>query len=478
METTIAQTEYELKQIEDAVTNFMNAFDIPKLLKECNAYKAKGFSPIEILHCVISQMFNPVSLYKLKKIKGGIHYKEPFQKNTIYRFLDNSVINWHKFLRLLAKRVIETVIVPANSEKHVSYFIVDDTPFQKFGKSTELMARFFNHVDMKHQRGFRILTLAWTDGVTVIPVDFVPLSSSNPSNVLVEASERDKRSNAYKIRMDAQKPAPELLIQMVKEAQAAGIKADYMLFDSWFSTPKGMMDVKEQTGLDVIAIIKKSSVQYEVTNDDGSTELVNVHDIYARHKKRRGPSKWKLCIPVNIVQKKGKRVVKRLPAKIVFARNKNNHKDWIAIISTDTSLEPTDIMSYYACRWKIECMFKTCKQYLKFLQCRSLSFDAFTAHLAINFTRYIMLAVTQRQSTDYRSLGEIFCYFIAERSDAELRAALLQFFNAVLSTIKAQFNPSEEEIQKFLDQFLGSLPGWMGRLLIVSKNTPKYVKAA
>lgn len=53
--------------------------------------------------------------------------------------------------------------------------------------------------------------------------------------------------------------------------------------------------------------------------------------------------------------------------------------------------------------------FKVCKSYLRLEKdCRALSYDAMTAHVFIVFTRYMFLAVEQRESKDERSLVELF----------------------------------------------------------------------
>lgn len=52
--------------------------------------------------------------------------------------------------------------------------------------------------------------------------------------------------------------APELILHMLSRAIAAGHTAKYVLFDSWFATPKGVMDIKNHLGMDVIAMVKKS----------------------------------------------------------------------------------------------------------------------------------------------------------------------------------------------------------------------------
>ena len=59
-----------------------------------------------------------------------------------------------------------------------------------------------------------------------------------------------------------------------------------------------------------------------------------------------------------------------------------------------------------------------CKTYLKLRkECNLLSYDAMNAHVAIVFTRYMMLTVENRQATDVRTLGEIFYLMSDELSD-------------------------------------------------------------
>ena len=41
-------------------------------------------------------------------------------------------------------------------------------------------------------------------------------------------------------------------------------------------------------------------------------------------------------------------------------------------------------------------------------ECHSLSYDALTAHVTIVFTRYMLLAMKQRQNEDKRTLEELF----------------------------------------------------------------------
>src|SRR5699024_5269302 len=58
--------------------------------------------------------------------------------------------------------------------------IFDDSSYDRNrSKHVELLARCFDHASqkMRFYKGFRMLTLGWSDGATFLPVDFSLLSS-------------------------------------------------------------------------------------------------------------------------------------------------------------------------------------------------------------------------------------------------------------------------------------------------------------
>ena len=85
-----------------------------------------------------------------------------------------------------------------------------------------------------------------------------------------------------------------------------------------------------------------------------------------------------------------------------------------AIICTDMSLSENDIIRIYGHRWDIEVFFKTCKSSLLLRkEYHGLSYDGLTAHVAMVFTRYMLLAVSKRDNEDDRTLGELFYIMIS-----------------------------------------------------------------
>ena len=452
---TISQSEMLLQDATNEVGSFLRKFQVSDILKRCNGYKQKGFSVIQLFTYLVTLMFQPMSTYMAMRVGA---YKEPFSKNTICRFCNDPSVNWHKFLRLLSQKLVGEFMRPATSENREEYFVFDDTPFHKSGKKTELVAKFFDHVTMKYAYGYRILTLLWTDGCSNVPVDFAPLSSGNDKLIRSEAKKCDGRTLAGRIRKQARTSAPELILMMLSQAIAAGHKAKYVLFDSWFSTPKGILDIKRTFDMDVIAMVKKSGkVYYEYEG-----EQHDVKEIFSRCKKRRGRSKYLLSVEVNLLQKKNGKILDRLPAKLVYVRNRANKKDWIVILCTDTSLTEEEIIKRYGYRWNIEVYFKTCKQYLKYTkECQSPSFDSLTAHLAIANVRYMMLSVFQRANTDHRSLGELFYLYVQEVAEITFDHSMKLIMIAMLSAVKEFFKVSDDQMALFVQSFINNLPNYL-----------------
>ena len=452
MATMLSQKLVEAQEANDAVRDFMRRFEVGQLLRTCRARKTKGFSVVELFTYLLCCMFSPISTYMSMRIGS---YREAFSKNTLYRFCNNAEINWHRFVRLLSETVIRCFFRPATSDQRIQYFIFDDTPFAKSGKKTELVAKFFNHVTMKYEKGFRILTLLWSDEYSNVPIDFCPLSSGKDALLACPARKCDGRSLAGKIRKQARQKAPEIILGMLKDAIKVGHRAKYVLFDSWFATPKGITDIKKKLSLDVLAMLKKSSKVFYEYQD----QQMDLKKIYAMNRKRPGRSKYLLSVEVNLIQKEKGKIVSRIPVRIVFVRNRSNRKDWIALISTDLDISEHEIIRRYGVRWNIEVYFKTCKQYLKLRkECNSTSFDALTCHLAIVCVRYMILSVCQRASADDRTIGELFWLITAEAAEISFSRSLALLLEALLDTVREFFAVSDVQMEAFTHRFLTRLP--------------------
>jgi len=444
------------KMLDDSIKGFSKKFRLFTILKACNAYKKKGFSSLSVFLYLLKLAFDNRSMY-MSHLTGT--YTEKFRKDTVYRLLNDASINWMKFTITLASLITTKAIVPLTSEKRRNVLIIDDTLFERpRAKKVELLSRVYDHVTHKYKKGFRLLALGWSDGNTFVPVASRLMSSVKDSNIYTPAQENlDRRTLAAKRRAQSRSKATTTMLDLLKEAKKSGIDAKHVLFDTWFCSPTSIIAIKN-IGYEVIAMAKKSSkIHYFF---EGKRQ--SVKDIYAKSKKRRGRSKYLLSAKVT-VEKDGSTV----EARLVFVRNRNKSKDWLVLISTDMSLSENEIIQTYGKRWSIEVFFKVCKSYLKLAkECRSLSYDALSAHVAIVFTRYMLLSLKQRENRDDRSLGELYMLTCDEMKDITYGEVIFIMMNTLIQVIQNTLSLTRKQLNQMIDIFIESLPAHIKKRLI------------
>lgn len=464
-QTKAINTANDLRDSVDAATRFINRFGIVKLLGDCGAYKEKGVPVRVILLYIFNLMFSPMSMYYQLKM-GAFH--EDFSKNTVYRFLGNIRMNWHLFMLRLSTIIIRHVVGLTEDKNNRYALLVDDTPLPKCGKAMELVSRYFNHVTMGYDFGYRVLTLAWTDGVTTIPVRYSLLASSYDEKVRGRIRDDiDGRTLGARIRKLARTSMNDLTVRFACEAVKAGIPASIIAFDSWFAVPRTISRLMKEAELTVIARLKTNSKQHYEYNG----KMINIKALYTMSNKRRGKAAWKLSVNVNLLVKEKNKIIERIPVKLVYLPNRANTKEWICILSTDTEMEENEIIRQYGKRWNIECMFKCSKQYLRFgKDFQSPSFETQNAQVAIAFTRYMMIAIEQRESEDYRSCGELFMLFYTELQDITFIQSLSIIVALFKDGMKNLLGVTEEQIQAVVDYVVSALPGYLQRALSVANG--------
>lgn len=122
--------------------------------------------------------------------------------------------------------------------------------------------------------------------------------------------------------------------------------------DIWFYSDKLTSDLQE-IGLHSICMIKKNLKFSFVCK----TTRYNSNKLLSALKKRQN-------LDSDIISATEAQTPSGQIVKLVFVRNRNNRKDFITLLCTDTSLTSEKIVELYSRRWSIECCFKSCKQYL------------------------------------------------------------------------------------------------------------------
>ena len=436
-------------EIDDRLTRFFKRFKLGTMLRKIGATKMKGVKSCLIVIFVIRLVFSHKNFYRTCASKPEAM---PFGKDAVYRLLGNSCIKWGELVPTLASAVIP-VVSDLTSKNRKNALIIDDSPYYRDrSKKVELLSRFKDHSENRYYNGYNMLNMVWSDGVTTIPVDFRIVASNN-DDCLIEGShvKEDKRTVATRRRKQARTPKPKLVLDMLGKAKGTPAQTDYVLFDTWFSPPKAILDVK-RLGYDVVAKLKNhDNCRYRYNG-----QLLPISKIFKMNKKRRGKSKYLLSV---IVEVRHEDYPESIPAKIVFVRNSNNRKQWIALISTDADLAEEEIIELYGKRWDIEPYHKVLKSTLKLeKEFQFRSFDAIVAHAALVVVRYIFLATESRENIDERSIGELFWFTCDELLDISFSEAFDLLIRTFSNFLCEQLRLAKEVVDSLVLRFAVSLP--------------------
>lgn len=185
--------------------------------------------------------------------------------------------------------------------------------------------------------------------------------------------------------MEAFSRKPDTVVALLERAFRSGFTADYVLMDSWFMQAPLLRELTAKGFCDWHGQVNEAALS-------GSRQANDA----ARSVSKSSPS--------NAKDIKGSVTVHTtcgLPVKLVFVRNRNKKREWLAILSTDVTLEAAEIVRIYAMHWSIETFFKVTKSYLKLgTEFQGRSFDQVISHTTIVFSRYLAMEYERRQSSD------------------------------------------------------------------------------
>ncbi len=431
------QIQQEIYKLDIKIANFIKSFRIGTLLNKNGIRKQRGVTPLKLFNAIFMLPFYGVNFSR------GIVKNDTldFKKDAAYDFLKNPKHNWRFFLLALVAQVIN-FFSTLTDEKREKVFIFDDSTYDRNrSKAVELLAWIHDHNTNRKLKGFKLLTLGWSDGINFLPVDFVLCSSAKtPKRIQGITKSLDKRTCGYKRRMEAIAKSTQHLEIMVKRALRRGIKADYILMDSWFSFPANLNVLGKY--LPVICMAKDMpKVFYKYGG-----QWLRLSRLYSKLKKKRG--KAKIIASVITETKLGQKV------KIVFVRHRHK-RSWIPILSTDTELPDEEIVRIYGKRWDIEVFFKMMKHYLNLeREVQLRDYDGLIGHITIAMSRYVFLVYEQRHNKDPRTLGSLFYACMEELRDLSLIEAFQRIIRLAIDKIRTAGIGSEEVINAIMESVM------------------------
>ena len=444
--------------VENRIHSFFNNQSLGLLLRQSNIRKEKGVCLDTLFQFMLALAFTGKNLFRLFESSDS---PEGIGKDTVYRLLNSVTANWRRFLLLLSTRVIVQRLLPLTDEATTKVLIADDTLYSRDrSKRVELLARVHDHNTGRYVRGFRMLTLGWSDGISFVPMVLSMLSSPNDKNRLAPMRDGiDKRTNGYKRRLESMRKSTDVLVELVSLAMTAGTTARHLLLDSWFAFPATIRRIKV-LGMHTVCMLKDTGkVTYELQGWP-----LTLKDLYKSVRKRCGRAKVLAEVLVTIGKDDQGIAVS---AKIVFVRDRSSKK-WLALLSTDTTLPAEEIIKLYGRRWDIEVFFKMAKSFLNLAkEFQSRSFDALSAHATLVCCRYIMLELAKRETADLRTLGTLFYAVCDEMRQIGFTEALALLLKLLEETLNNVIGLCKEQVQRLIECFVETLPSAFRRQLLL-----------
>lgn len=459
MSIILPQEHAEDQMFFSRIDNFFSQFALSKLLSKCNFYKESGFACVVILKELFTLVFRGRNMHRtLTHAEDEL----PFKKNTGYRFLNSGRFNWERFLRLFMTNQIAAIDRLTDKDRQ-SVLIFDDSLLSRNrSKKVELLAKVFDHTTGRYMKGFRMMTLGWSDGNSFLPIAFHLLSSQKPKNVVCPAViVDDRRTVAHKRREMATQCTTDVVISMLQEAK--DIPAKFVLFDSWFTMPKTVIRVRREHR-EVIGMLKQCKVHYRY--DGKWQDLESLYRLLKPQASPGGQILGSLCVKIR--EENPAEEADLVEVRIVFVKDRRS-SNWLALLCTDLAVGEEEIVRIYGKRWDIEVFFKVCKSFLALAkEFQGRSYDMQVATTTIVFLRYAMLAIEARNAKDERTLGDLFYYLREEMADMKLSQSLMLLIDTLRHVLNDMPLLSRKMADAIMESFLMSLPPPFRRRLLLS----------
>lgn len=436
-------TDVVSNQLKNPIPGVLKQVKIASLLKRSKLIKKDGASTSTILlHFIYMLVMN-------KSVASFIKYsKESLSKDVYCRALKNPKYQWQKLLLLTTMRLIANVS-RLQELKAVKVLILDDTIEDKTGKKIEgVCDNVYSNKAQRAVRGLNMVSLTYNDGYSNFLIDFA-LKFNKKLKIKVEDFKHQfyHTSTADKRKQEGLQTKLAIAAAMVKRALKAGVRADYLLVDSWYAKPKFIKEIKA-LNLDVIARMANNPRIWQFANRYKTLSRTYEILIKTARRKRGNYNKIKYTYCSTVVTHKSAGRV-----KVVFLKTKNR---LIPILSTNTGLTDERIIEIYKKRWNIEQGYKELREYFGFGKEENRIYEALMARITLSFLSYNIVSYINRINHEPQTLGGLFKDLECELTNL---AISMEFFIQILEGIahNMESTQNDEKANILLAQIIGIL---------------------
>ncbi len=394
-------------------------------------------------------------ILKIKTVQGfcrkHLEQWSEARKDAFYR-LKTKDYRWRSLLYWITEIALDVI------STEDACIVVDDTILKKTGGSIENVSYVYDHNAGKSVLGYCMVVIGLFTSGGFFPLDF-GFSASDKRHKRGCEYKGDKRSSSGRMSTEATEMTKLQLVEsMIKRALSHGVKAKYVLFDSWFSFPSFIGKIRKLE-LHIVCRLKDMKTKYGYNGND-----YRLSELYKqiRHSFKKDRETGLFLYPVT-VEVSGVGL-----ATIVFARGyqepDGQKEKWIAFLSTDLLLSPAEIIKKYTNRWSIEVFFKESKQLLALGKEQSTSFNAQIASISISIMTYSILAFLNH-SEKMPTKGELFEYLSDKAAEITYGQRLWTFFYGLFKkSLNSIFNiiGSNADCSHYMNIIDSSLQAYTG----------------
>ncbi len=254
-----------------------------------------------------------------------------------------------------------------------------------------------DHTDNSYVLGYKLLLLAFFDGISTIPVDFSLHSEKQP--VLETFRKvRVRFWEGFKRKKELTGKKTDNGVRMVRRAVRHGFVASYVLVDSWFVNFQLMECVRSlaKGWMHLVGMVRQDARKY-VYRGRGYTVKGLIGML--GHKVSYNRQLKLSYIKINCTYK-------GIPVSL-FCTRLGSQKTFKVLITTNTKLSMPKVFEIYQIRWSIEVLFRDPKQHLYLGRCQSRDFDAQIASASLALMRYTALSLSVRFEK-HETIGALF----------------------------------------------------------------------
>ncbi len=367
--------------------------------------KVKGFAFATIFYQLIEMT---ILNFTVHQYTGRSNDSDSGKKDVYYRLKNDPAIDWRKIIYLFVNRFL--YIVRTCQEEPCEKprcLIADDTVLPKRGKAMEGIGKVFDHKDHGYKLGFKGLFLSLFDGKSFLPLDFSLHSERGRREEFPFGMKKSEIKKQYRKKRSEGLPGAQrkeeltisktiILIELIQRAWRKGIRAEYLLVDSWF-IDEALIRFILKSRMFLLGMCKMDKRLYKYNGKE-----YNARQLLDRLKRTKAKRSRKLNARFYDVIV----VYKGIKVKLFFSRF-NNQSNWSLLLTDNYSLTFDKAVEIYQIRWSTEVFFKEAKQYLNLGKCQSEDFDAQIADISIAMAVYIMLTLRKRFQS-YEGFGKIF----------------------------------------------------------------------